>query len=110
MKKCFKDWSQSSLCLKYIPVKRLAASHHNEYDQEIPQSHTADQPTAPLGRATTHKQSHDIRKTIKVKQLITKVKQPAIKVKQQAMKVKQPAIKVKQQAIKVKQLAIKVKQ
>ena len=27
----------------------------SEYDQEIPQSHTADQPTAPLGRATEHK-------------------------------------------------------
>ena len=24
----------------------------NEYDQEIPKSHTADQPTAPCGRAT----------------------------------------------------------
>ena len=26
----------------------------SEYDQEIPQSHTADQPTAPWGRATKH--------------------------------------------------------
>ena len=26
----------------------------SEYDQEIPQSHTADQPTAPQGRATEH--------------------------------------------------------
>ena len=24
----------------------------SEYDQELPQSHTADKPTAPLGRAT----------------------------------------------------------
>ena len=26
----------------------------SEYDQEIPQSHTADQPMAPRGRATEH--------------------------------------------------------
>ena len=26
----------------------------SEYDQEIPQSHTADQPMAPRGRATKH--------------------------------------------------------
>ena len=26
----------------------------SEYDQEIPQSHTADRPTAPWGRATDH--------------------------------------------------------
>ena len=26
----------------------------SEYDQEIPQSHTADQPTAPRGRVTEH--------------------------------------------------------
>ena len=28
----------------------------SEYDQEIPQSHTVDQPTAPLGKATEHLQ------------------------------------------------------
>ena len=28
----------------------------SEYDQEIPQSHTADQPTAQSGRATEHLQ------------------------------------------------------
>ena len=28
----------------------------SEYDQEIPQSHTEDQPTAPWGRATEHSQ------------------------------------------------------
>ena len=27
---------------------------NSEYDQDIPQSHTADQPTAPQGRATEH--------------------------------------------------------
>ena len=32
-----------------------------EYDQEIPQSHTADQPTALRGRATEHPQQQDIR-------------------------------------------------
>ena len=26
----------------------------NSFDQEIPQSHTADQPTVPRGRATEH--------------------------------------------------------
>ena len=31
----------------------------SKYDQEIPQPHTADQPTAPKGRATEHKQSED---------------------------------------------------
>ena len=37
----------------------------NEYDQEVPQSHTTDQPLAPWGTAT--EQSQDIKKTIKVK-------------------------------------------
>ena len=32
----------------------------SEYDQEIPQSQTADQPTAPWGRATGHLQQQDI--------------------------------------------------
>ena len=38
----------------------------SEYDQEIPQSQTADKPVAPLGRATH--QSRDTRKTKKAKQ------------------------------------------
>ena len=47
----------------------LAASQKvSENDQEIPQSHTADQSTAPRGRATEHIQQQDIRKTIKEKQ------------------------------------------
>ena len=41
----------------------------SEYDQEMPQSHSADQPMTPGGRGTEHKQSHDSKKTIKVKQL-----------------------------------------
>ena len=40
----------------------------SEYDQEIQQSHTADQPTTPLVRATEQWQSQDIRKTVKTKQ------------------------------------------
>ena len=40
----------------------------SEYDQEIPQSPIADQPTAPWGRATEHLQLQDIHKTIKEKQ------------------------------------------
>ena len=32
----------------------------SEYDQETPQSQTADQPTRPLGRATKHQRSQDI--------------------------------------------------
>ena len=39
-----------------------------EYDQEMPQSHTADQPVALSGRSTEHQQPQYIRKTIKVKQ------------------------------------------
>ena len=41
----------------------------SEYDKTIPQSHTADQPTAACGRANEDPQSQDIRKTIKVKPL-----------------------------------------
>ena len=41
----------------------------SEYDQEMPQSHTADQPTAPSwGRFTERQQKQDIKKTIKAKQ------------------------------------------
>ena len=35
----------------------------NEYGQEIPQPHTADQPMAPRGRAPEHQQGEDIRET-----------------------------------------------
>ena len=41
------------------------ANEITEYNQEIPQSHTADQPTAPLGRATELLQSQDKQKKIK---------------------------------------------
>ena len=33
-----------------MPVKHGEGSKVSEYDQEIPQSQTADQPTAPWGR------------------------------------------------------------
>ena len=39
-------------------------------NQEIPQSDTADQPMAPLGRVTEHRISQDIRKTGEAKQLV----------------------------------------
>ena len=32
----------------------------SEYDQEIPKSHTADQPTTPSERAKEHQKSQDI--------------------------------------------------
>ena len=37
-------------------VKIVPFQNVSEYDQEIPQSHTADKPTAPRGRATEHLQ------------------------------------------------------
>ena len=40
----------------------------NEYNQEMPQSLTVDQPTVPKGRATEHQQRQDTRNTIKAKQ------------------------------------------
>ena len=49
-------------CLtSYLYVSFKKAS---ENGQEISQSHIADQPTAPRGRATQHCQAQDIRKTI----------------------------------------------
>ena len=46
----------------------LGTGTHNfktasEYGQEIPQTHTADQPMAPRGRAPEHQQSQDIKET-----------------------------------------------
>ena len=49
-------------------VKRYNKNEVTEYAQNIPQSHTADEPTASYRKVTDHKPSHDIRKTIKVKQ------------------------------------------
>ena len=38
------------------------------YDQEVPHSYTADQPTALRGSITEHQQLQDTKDTIKVKQ------------------------------------------
>ena len=55
--------------LKYHTPKRAPAQQKivSEYNQEIPQSQTADKPMAPRGRAT--QQSRDTRKTNQAKQL-----------------------------------------
>ena len=36
----------------HMLINSIQDKKESEYDQEIQQSHTADQPTAPLGRAT----------------------------------------------------------
>ena len=48
------------------PDKSLISKKVSEYDQEIPQSQTADNPVAPRGRAA--QPSRDTRKTKKAKQ------------------------------------------
>ena len=48
--------------IQYFPVKKK----ESEYEQEIPQSQTADKPVASWGRATQHSLDH--LKTSKVKQ------------------------------------------
>ena len=45
----------------------------SDYDLEMPQSHTADQPNEPLGRDTAHEQSHDSKNIIKVHYTMTEV-------------------------------------
>ena len=40
----------------------------SQYDQDMEQSHTADQQEAPRGRDSEHQQLNDSKKTIKVKQ------------------------------------------
>ena len=47
-------------------IETLKNSKTSEYDQEIPQSQTADKPTAPRGRGT--QQSRETRKTYQAKQ------------------------------------------
>ena len=44
------DWNGAS----YAFVFRMQQKNKLAYDQEIPQSHTADQPTASWGKATEH--------------------------------------------------------
>ena len=57
-------------CSFMIRTHTVNNSKSSEYDQIKPQSHTADQPTAPSRRVTENKQSQsqDNRKTIKIKQ------------------------------------------
>ena len=52
-----KYFSQQSLCLKHAYISKIV----KEYDQEIPQSQTADNPVAPRGRAA--QPSRDTKKT-----------------------------------------------
>ena len=67
------DWVSSSLSSTFSPLHwfKWQCCFPRVFDQEIPQSLTADQHTAPIGRATEHQQPHDTKKT-------TKVKQPAL--------------------------------
>ena len=52
--------------LQNPPPPALTHSKNSEYDQEIPQSQTANKPTALRGSAT--QQPRDTRKTMKAKQ------------------------------------------
>ena len=53
--------SRGTRCLKVVPSLLQLAKIVSEYDQEIPQSQTADNPMAPRGRAT--QPPRDTRKT-----------------------------------------------
>ena len=46
--------SDPTWCFMDIFMFNSYLNEKSEYDQEIPQSHTADQPTASWGRATEH--------------------------------------------------------
>ena len=46
---------------RYICIVFKVKEKVNEYNQEVPQSYTADQPMAPAGRDTEYQQSHDIK-------------------------------------------------
>ena len=52
---CQQSLGELSECC--VTLSKITSSHIykvSEYDQEIPQAYTADQPTAQLGRATEH--------------------------------------------------------
>ena len=51
--------------LEFLRITAILTNYKklSEYDQEIPKSHTADQPTALCGRATNGYQKQDTRKT-----------------------------------------------
>ena len=57
----FSVCSKKRFVLYYASDRQLKAS---DYDQEIPQSQIADQPSALRGNATEHLKSQDTRKTI----------------------------------------------
>ena len=51
----------NNMCWPYFLFVQLHADQtFSEYDQKIPQSLTADQPTAPRGRDIKHQQPQDI--------------------------------------------------
>ena len=49
---CCQGFVSLQYCSKYLFLTN--GKKESQYDQVIPQSHTADQPMAPLGRATEH--------------------------------------------------------
>ena len=51
-----------------LQFKKQNKKNPNQYDQEMPQSQTIDQPIAPRGRNAEHSHPHDIKNTMKVKQ------------------------------------------
>ena len=59
-------WTCSRFC-KVITVEEIVTKA-SYYNQEISQSHTADQLKAPGGRAMEHSLSQDIKKTVQAKQ------------------------------------------
>ena len=48
--------SNQNVTFAYIELHPTYIQNVSEYDQEIPQSNTEDQPKAPWGRATEHLQ------------------------------------------------------
>ena len=57
-----------SICWSQLKTSRTKAKHVSQYDQEIPQSRTADKPITPQRRAT--QQSRDTLKADYAKQLV----------------------------------------
>ena len=54
--RCYRDDCISMEWVTHLVLLRKQSTRQNvsEYDQEITQSHTADQPTTPRGRVTEH--------------------------------------------------------
>ena len=55
-------FKERSLIIHFNELQNLCSEIVSEYDQEIPQSQTADNPVAPRGRAA--QPSRDTRKTV----------------------------------------------